>query len=131
MPVQSSVVSNYQSQNQVFIPGYLQPQNSSPPSNQPQNQDLLNLWAYLAAQQQASNIANTQNIYISNTPSSSSIFSVSGGYTDPNCRKPDVSGSFCSECYQSFYFNSTLGKCVTVNPLCKTYTGSNQCTSCY
>lgn len=48
---------------------------------------------------------------------------------DPNCKT--VAVSICGECYPSFYFNASEGKCIPVNPLCKTVTNKNQCTSCY
>jgi hypothetical protein len=48
---------------------------------------------------------------------------------DSNCK--NYTNNLCSECYSSFYYNSTLGKCVPTNQNCKTVTSNNQCTSCY
>lgn len=50
---------------------------------------------------------------------------------DVNCKVRASGSAGCLECYPSFYFNSSQGKCVEANPLCRTVTNMNKCTSCY
>lgn len=82
---------------------------------------------------QTSSNSSTSNIYKTTTnPSSSSIsFSSSSFSSDPNCKTRNLDGS-CSECYNSFYYDSISAKqCVSVNPLCKTWNSWGHCLSCY
>jgi len=51
--------------------------------------------------------------------------------SDPNCQVPGIGNNGCQQCYFSYYFNSTLQKCTTVNPLCQTWTNQNLCLTCY
>ena len=55
---------------------------------------------------------------------------VVGSERDANCQT--FNGELCVKCYKNFYLNSGSGKCMAVNPLCRTsneFTG--ECTSCY
>lgn len=38
---------------------------------------------------------------------------------------------FCSLCYNYYYFNRQVGKCITANTNCRTYNEYNWCTSCF
>lgn len=49
--------------------------------------------------------------------------------SDNNCA--NFTNGVCSQCFQSYYYNTTLNKCMQLNPNCKTATTSNVCTSCY
>ena len=50
--------------------------------------------------------------------------------SDPNCKTSGLNG-FCYECYYSYYYNSQVGKCVSVNPLCQTWNYLGYCFSCF
>lgn len=49
--------------------------------------------------------------------------------SDNNCA--NFTNGVCSQCFQSYYYNTTLNKCMQLNPNCKTATANNVCTSCY
>lgn len=49
--------------------------------------------------------------------------------SDNNCA--NFTNGVCSQCFQSYYYNTTLNKCMQLNPNCKTATPNNICTSCY
>ncbi len=37
----------------------------------------------------------------------------------------------CNECYSGFYLNAVQNQCLVTNPLCRTVTSENKCTSCF
>jgi hypothetical protein len=78
---------------------------------------------------------NNVNTNINSNPNSGSAstttFTQSSISSDPNCQVPGVGNNGCQQCYFSYYFNSTLQKCTTVNPLCQTWTNQNLCLTCY
>jgi hypothetical protein len=89
-----------------------------------------------------SSTSSTSTSSVSNSGSSSNANSGSGSTTitqtttssissDPNCQVPGIGNNGCQQCYFSYYFNSTLQKCTTVNPLCQTWTNQNLCLTCY
>jgi hypothetical protein len=73
-----------------------------------------------------STTVNNQNTNINNNNGGAIILSSS----DNNCRTPLATGG-CQVCYPSFYYNQEAGRCVTVNPLCKTWNNLGHCLSCY
>jgi hypothetical protein len=80
---------------------------------------------YLNSQTGQSSTSTSLNSGLSSSGQSSS------GYSDPNCKTVNPTQSFCDDCYPSFYYSPQQLKCVPVNPLCKTYTKTNVCLTCY
>jgi hypothetical protein len=50
--------------------------------------------------------------------------------SDINCKYPNINGG-CFECYYSYYYNTSTGRCVSVNPLCQTWNYLGYCFSCF
>lgn len=74
--------------------------------------------------------SSTTSVQISGT-SSTGNGQITINNNDPNCRTPNFDGT-CSLCYNTFYYDSVnLKRCVSVNPLCKTWNSWGYCLSCY
>jgi len=53
------------------------------------------------------------------------------GSSDPYCQVLTPGSNVCQQCYYGYYYNFTVQKCTTVNPLCQTWNSQNVCLSCY